>query len=155
MQENIKDPYHPGLLHTWFVTFGLWRADNKSELRMDAHHRHAAMISTRGSAGQATGAASQVTQVSSFKESMQLHDASFLDIVPEGWWQMEDQMPTAVMMTLFPSVSMNCFAWRCSRPMIWPWRLTVTVSNAISWYVIVPFPPDGRSSDVERHGRRA
>ena len=25
MQENIKDPYHPGLLHTWFVTFGLWR----------------------------------------------------------------------------------------------------------------------------------
>jgi len=28
MQENIKDPYHPGLLHTWFVTFGLWRADN-------------------------------------------------------------------------------------------------------------------------------
>ena len=32
MQENIKDPYHPGLLHTWFVTFGLWRADNKSQL---------------------------------------------------------------------------------------------------------------------------
>ena len=49
MQENIKDPYHPGLLHTWFVTFGLWRADNKSQLMMDAHHRHAAMISTRGS----------------------------------------------------------------------------------------------------------
>ena len=33
MQENIKDPYHPGLLHTWFVTFGLWRADNKAELQ--------------------------------------------------------------------------------------------------------------------------
>jgi salicylate 5-hydroxylase large subunit len=113
MQENIKDPYHPGLLHTWFVTFGLWRADNKSELRMDAHHRHAAMISTRGSAGQASGQASQVTQVSSFKESMQLNDPSFLDIVPEPWWQMHDTttqsgetstMPTAVMTTLFPSV---------------------------------------------------
>ncbi|MDB6002224.1 MAG: salicylate hydroxylase [Rhizobacter sp.] len=96
MQENIKDPYHPGLLHTWFVTFGLWRADNKSELKMDAHHRHAAMISTRG----ASGAAEQVTQVSSFKESMQLHDPRFLDIVPEPWWG----GPTAVMMTLFPSV---------------------------------------------------
>jgi salicylate 5-hydroxylase large subunit len=36
MQENIKDPYHPGLLHTWFVTFGLWRADNQSALKMDA-----------------------------------------------------------------------------------------------------------------------
>jgi salicylate 5-hydroxylase large subunit len=96
MQENIKDPYHPGLLHTWFVTFGLWRADNKSRLRMDAHHRHAAMISTRGSAGQAA----QVTQVSSFKAGMQLNDPSFIDIVPEPWWG----GPTAVMTTIFPSV---------------------------------------------------
>ncbi len=96
MQENIKDPYHPGLLHTWFVTFGLWRADNKSQLRMDDRHRHAAMISTRG----ATGKAEQVTQISSFKESMKLNDPSFLDIVHEPWWG----EPTAVMTTLFPSV---------------------------------------------------
>ncbi len=96
MQENIKDPYHPGLLHTWFVTFGLWRADNKSELKMDQHHRHAAMISTRGQSGKAD----QVTQVSSFKESMQLQDDRFLDIVPEAWWG----GPSAVMTTLFPSV---------------------------------------------------
>jgi salicylate 5-hydroxylase large subunit len=87
-------------LHTWFVTFGLWRADNKSELVMDEHHRHAAMISTRGSAGQAQGDTAQVTQVSSFKANMELHDASFLDIVPEPWWG----GPSAVMMTLFPSV---------------------------------------------------
>lgn len=96
MQENIKDPYHPGLLHTWFVTFGLWRADNRSALRMDARHRHAAMISTRGQGGKAA----DVTQVSSFKESMQLEDARVLDIVPEAWWG----GPTAVMTTLFPSV---------------------------------------------------
>jgi salicylate 5-hydroxylase large subunit len=92
------------LLHTWFVTFGLWRADNKSELRMDSHHRHAAMISTRGTGGQAGGDKAQVTQVGSFKESMQLNDPSFLDIVPEEWWRMGEQMPTAVMLTLFPSV---------------------------------------------------
>ncbi|HEY1104063.1 MAG TPA: aromatic ring-hydroxylating dioxygenase subunit alpha [Burkholderiaceae bacterium] len=96
MQENIKDPYHPGLLHTWFVTFGLWRADNKAELKMDAHHRHAAMVSTRGNAGKA----SEVSQVSSFKASMTLNDPRFLDIVPEDWWG----GPTAVMTTLFPSV---------------------------------------------------
>ena len=100
MQENIKDPYHPGLLHTWFVTFGLWRADNDSKLLMDAHHRHAAMVSTRGASGAAVGASSQVTQVSSFKASLQLHDDRFLDIVPEPWWN----GPTAVMTTLFPSV---------------------------------------------------
>ena len=96
MQENIKDPYHPGLLHTWFVTFGLWRADNQSELRMDARHRHAAMVSTRGQAGRAD----QVTAVSSFKQGMALQDPRFLDIVPEAWWG----GPTAVMLTLFPSV---------------------------------------------------
>jgi salicylate 5-hydroxylase large subunit len=71
MQENIKDPYHPGLLHTWFVTFGLWRADNKSELKMDAHHRHAAMISTRGTRGQASHgqACAGDPGVDSFKET--------------------------------------------------------------------------------------
>lgn len=96
MQENIKDPYHPGLLHTWFVTFGLWRADNKSELKMDEHFRHAAMISTRG-----TGGKGDVTSgVTSFKEQMTLNDDRFLDVVHEPWWG----GPTAVMMTLFPSV---------------------------------------------------
>ena len=96
MQENIKDPYHPGLLHTWFVTFGLWRADNKSKLLMDERFRHAAMISTRGQ----SGAAADVTQVASFKADMKLEDPRFLDIVPEPWWG----GPTAVMTTLFPSV---------------------------------------------------
>jgi salicylate 5-hydroxylase large subunit len=97
MQENIKDPYHPGLLHTWFVTFGLWRADNKSQLRMDPRGRHAAMISTRGAAkvdGEVTAG------VSSFKASMALNDDRFLDVVPEPWWG----GPSAVMMTVFPSV---------------------------------------------------
>ncbi|WCN13687.1 Rieske 2Fe-2S domain-containing protein [Marinomonas mediterranea] len=96
MQENIKDPYHPGLLHTWFVTFGLWRADNRSELKMDDHFRHAAMISTRGTGGENA----QTTNVSSFKESMTLNDPSFLDVEVEPWWD----GPTAVMMTIFPSV---------------------------------------------------
>ncbi|TFL14979.1 salicylate hydroxylase [Pusillimonas caeni] len=97
MQENIKDPYHPGLLHTWFITYGLWRADNKSSLRMDDRHRHAAMISTRGNAQ----AKNEVTTgVTSFKESMEIKDKRLLDIVHEPWWG----EPTAVMMTIFPSV---------------------------------------------------
>ncbi|MES2263645.1 MAG: aromatic ring-hydroxylating dioxygenase subunit alpha [Pseudomonadota bacterium] len=97
MQENIKDPYHPGLLHTWFVTYGLWRADNKSELKMDAHYRHAAMVSTRGQ----QAASSEVTAgVTSFKAGMEVNDKRLLDIVPEAWWN----GPTAVMMTVFPSV---------------------------------------------------
>lgn len=97
MQENIKDPYHPGLLHTWFVTYGLWRADNRSALRMDAQHRHAAMISRRGDPQKQSDA---TKGVSSFKESMTINDQRLLDIVHEPWWG----EPTAVMITLFPSL---------------------------------------------------
>jgi salicylate 5-hydroxylase large subunit len=96
MQENIKDPYHPGLLHTWFVTFGLWRADQQSRMVMDRHARHACMVSTRNAGG-----AGSVTQgVGSFKAGLQLHDDRLLDVVPEPWWG----GPSVVMMTLFPSV---------------------------------------------------
>jgi salicylate 5-hydroxylase large subunit len=103
MQENIKDPYHPGLLHTWFVTFGLWRADQKSQMVMDAKHRHACMVSRRNEGG-----AGAVTQgVTSFKENMQLHDNNLLDVVPEAWWNTGSAPgagPTVVMMTLFPTL---------------------------------------------------
>ncbi len=96
MQENIKDPYHPGLLHTWFVVFGLWRADQKSQMVMDAKGRHAVMVSRRNEGGKA-----EVTRgVTSFKENMKLHDDRVLDVVAEPWWN----GPTVTMLTLFPSV---------------------------------------------------
>jgi salicylate 5-hydroxylase large subunit len=97
MMENIKDPYHPGLLHTWFVTFGLWRADQESQLVMDETGRHACMISRRNAGGKAE----EVTAgVSSFRENMKLNDMQLLDIVPEPWWG----GPSVVMQTIFPSV---------------------------------------------------
>ncbi|MBC7599435.1 MAG: Rieske 2Fe-2S domain-containing protein [Polaromonas sp.] len=107
MMENIKDPYHPGLLHTWFVTFGLWRADQKSRMVMDAHGRHAVMISRRNEGGQAA-----VTEgVTSFKAGMTLHDDRLLDVVPEAWWTVPDPSqpgteitPTVTMITLFPGL---------------------------------------------------
>lgn len=107
MMENIKDPYHPGLLHTWFVTFGLWRADQKSRMVMDARGRHAVMLSRRNEGGQGA-----VTQgVTSFKADMALNDPRLLDVVPEPWWTVDDpQMPgtpitpSVTMITLFPSL---------------------------------------------------
>jgi salicylate 5-hydroxylase large subunit len=96
MQENIKDPYHPGLLHTWFVTFGLWRADQRSKMITDSHGRHACMISRRNQGG-----AGAVTEgVTSFKEAMTLQDDRVLDVVHEPWWG----EPSVCMTTLFPSV---------------------------------------------------
>lgn len=117
MQENIKDPYHPGLLHTWFVTFGLWRADQKSQMVMDDHGRHAAMISRRNEGGK-----SSVTQgVSSFREGMTLNDMRLLDVVAEPWWN----GPTVTMITLFPSV------------------IVQQQVNSLSTRHIVPRGPDG------------
>jgi len=82
MQENIKDPYHPGLLHVFFVTFGLWRPDQQSRMVTDPLHRHACMISQRnqGTAGEATQG------VSTFRENLKLQDDRILDVVPEEWW---------------------------------------------------------------------
>jgi salicylate 5-hydroxylase large subunit len=96
MQENIKDPYHPGLLHTWFVQFGLWRADQQSTMIVDDRGRHAVMVGKKNDGG--GGAAAEAT--TSFKESMKLHDDRVLDVVVEPWWN----GPTVTMMTLFPSV---------------------------------------------------
>ena len=115
MMENIKDPYHPGLLHTWFVTFGLWRADQKSRMLMDEHGRHAVMLSRRNEGGQSaaiSGVRQDVTEgVTSFKANMALHDDRLLDVVPEAWWQVDDPSnpgtditPTVTMITLFPSL---------------------------------------------------
>jgi salicylate 5-hydroxylase large subunit len=108
MMENIKDPYHPGLLHTWFVTFGLWRADQKSRMVTDAHGRHAVMISRRNEGGKNAAVTAGVT---SFKSNMALHDARVLDVVPEPWWTVPDPSnpgtditPTVTMITLFPSL---------------------------------------------------
>jgi len=97
MQENIKDPYHPGLLHTWFVTFGLWRADQDSQMVVDARGRHAAMVSRKNDGGAAAGITDGVT---SFRADMALRDDRVLDVVPEPWWN----GPSVTMMTLFPSL---------------------------------------------------
>jgi salicylate 5-hydroxylase large subunit len=96
MMENIKDGYHPGLLHTWFVTFGLWRADQESRMVMDARRRHACMVSSRNQGGEGEVTAG----VASFRKNMQLNDPRLLDVVPEEWWS----GPTVVMITLFPGV---------------------------------------------------
>jgi salicylate 5-hydroxylase large subunit len=108
MMENIKDPYHPGLLHTWFVTFGLWRADQKSRMVMDAHGRHAVMVSRRNEGGENKAVTEGVT---SFKADMALHDTRLLDVVPEPWWKIDDPArpgteitPSVTMITLFPSL---------------------------------------------------
>lgn len=95
MLENIKDPYHAGLLHVFFVTFGLFRADQKSSVEVDESGRHGVLVSIKGAQVR-----NEVTQdMRQFQEGLKLEDPRILDVVHE--WKGE---ATVAMQTIFPSV---------------------------------------------------
>ncbi|HEY4174489.1 MAG TPA: aromatic ring-hydroxylating dioxygenase subunit alpha [Rhodopila sp.] len=95
MQENIKDPYHASLLHVFFVTFGLFRADQKSATEIDPTGRHGILISRTGK--------QEVNDVTAsmrnYKNDIRLADPRILDVVKE----FPDDDAVA-MITVFPSV---------------------------------------------------
>ncbi|WP_211365542.1 aromatic ring-hydroxylating dioxygenase subunit alpha [Polyangium fumosum] len=96
--ENTKDPYHATLLHSFLVTFGLFRADQKSEVRLDPSGRHAALVSRHGGR-QLTVAASEMA---SYKSDYTLQDRRLLDMQAE----FHDGVGV-VMMTLFPNLILH------------------------------------------------
>ena len=53
--ENLKDPYHATLLHTFLVTFGLLVAGNKSLMLADESGRHGVMCSAKSDASKVAG----------------------------------------------------------------------------------------------------
>jgi salicylate 5-hydroxylase large subunit len=95
MFENIKDPYHASLLHVFLVTFGLFRADQPSEVRMDDTGRHAALISRRGDQRASDGTA----EMKSFLADFRLGDARLLQPVAEFPGE-----ATVVMQTIWPNL---------------------------------------------------
>ena len=95
MFENIKDPYHASLLHVFLVTFGLFRADQKSQVKMDETGRHGLLISRKGRQ-QATQA---TKDISNLREDFSLADARLLDPVKE----FADDA-TVVMQTIWPNL---------------------------------------------------
>ena len=95
MQENIKDPYHAGLLHVFFATFGLFRADQKSAVEMDDTGRHGILISRKGE--QETN--DVTATMGTFQGDLRLADPRILDVVQEFPGE-----ETVGMITVFPSV---------------------------------------------------
>ena len=94
MFENIKDPYHASLMHVFLVSFGLFRADNPSQVRMDASGRHSILASIRGEQKLDDSTA----QMASFKEVLELNDPSLLTPIREF------EEYTVVMQTLWPNL---------------------------------------------------
>jgi salicylate 5-hydroxylase large subunit len=95
MLENIKDTCHASLLHVFFVTFGLFRVDNPSKVRMDDTGLHTALISERGRQELNEG----TRQMHSFKQQLTLEDPRIIEAVRE--YQGD---ATVIMHTFWPNL---------------------------------------------------
>jgi phenylpropionate dioxygenase-like ring-hydroxylating dioxygenase large terminal subunit len=94
--ENLKDPYHATLLHTFLVTFGLLVAGNRSLMLTDASGRHGVMASAKSDKAVAGDAKKEMR---SFKEGMTLREKRLMDFVEEF-----DSEWSVTMATIWPNL---------------------------------------------------
>ena len=95
--ENLKDPYHATLLHTFLVTFGLLVAGNQSLMLTDATGRHGVMASAKSDA---TKVAADVRgEMRAYKEGMTLEEPRFMDFIDEF-----DSPWSVTMATIWPNL---------------------------------------------------
>jgi len=95
--ENLKDPYHATLLHTFLVTFGLLVAGNKSAMICDATGRHGTMASAK-SDGQTVDQDAR-KEMRAYREGMGLNEPRFMDFVEEF-----DSPWSVTMQTIWPNL---------------------------------------------------
>lgn len=98
-QENLKDPYHATLLHTYLTTFGLFVTSNESHILVDPTGRHAALQSRRPD-GRPDVAEEDQAQIQAYKGTMELNDPRVLDFVREV-----DSHWSGAAMTIWPNLS--------------------------------------------------
>src|SRR5580704_4708176 len=94
--ENLKDPYHATLLHTFLVTFGLLVAGNRSLMLTDASGRHGVMASAKSDKAVAGDAKKEMR---SYKEGMTLREPRFMDFIEEF-----DSPWSVTMATIWPNL---------------------------------------------------
>ncbi len=98
--ENLKDPYHATLLHSFLVVFGLVVAGNKSTMFVDeGRGRHGYMGSAKTENKYAVVSAETKGEMRSFHDGMRLQDERFLDFVREF-----DSPWSVTMMTIWPNL---------------------------------------------------
>jgi anthranilate 1,2-dioxygenase large subunit len=139
--ENLKDPYHATLLHTFLVTFGLLVAGNKSLMLADKSGRHGVMASAKSDAKSLS--AENKKEMRAYKEGMTLEDPRFMDFIDE-----------------FDS------PWSVTMATIWPNLIIQREMNTLGVRQIVPTGPhefimkwtmfgfDGDDNEMTRHRLR-
>jgi anthranilate 1,2-dioxygenase large subunit len=80
--ENVRDPYHASLLHTFFSTFNLFRAGMRFQIVGDHSGLHNWLTGFH-TADASGGADYKNNKVASFKEGLKLEDPSILTNVKE------------------------------------------------------------------------
>jgi phenylpropionate dioxygenase-like ring-hydroxylating dioxygenase large terminal subunit len=139
--ENLKDPYHATLLHTFLVTFGLMVVGNRSMMLADASGRHGVMASAKSDAKAISGDAKK--EMRAFKEGLTLREKRFMNFVEE-----------------FDS------PWSVTMSTIWPNLIVQREMNTLGVRQIVPDGPhefvmkwtmfgfEGDDEDMTRHRLR-
>ena len=139
--ENLKDPYHATLLHTFLVSFGLLVAGNKSSMTCDASGRHGTMGSAKSDASKVDG--DKKKEMRAYKEGMTLADPRMMDFIEE-----------------FAS------PWSVTMQTIWPNLIVQREMNTLGTRQIVPSGPNeftmvwtmfgyqGDSEEMTRHRMR-
>jgi anthranilate 1,2-dioxygenase large subunit/salicylate 5-hydroxylase large subunit len=109
--ENLKDPFHAALLHSFFRTFGIWRSDQATEVLVDSSGKNSVLVST-ATFKQATRA--QDTEAPIRHGEFRLEDNRMLE------YHHEFQHGTGAVMTIWPNLillqQLNCLAMRHVRP---------------------------------------
>jgi len=95
--ENLKDPYHATLLHTFLVTFGLLVVGNRSLMLADKSGRHGVMASAKSDAKALSGDAKK--EMRNFNEGLTLHEKRFMNFVEEF-----DSPWSVTMATIWPNL---------------------------------------------------
>jgi anthranilate 1,2-dioxygenase large subunit len=95
--ENLKDPYHATLLHTFLVTFGLLVAGNRSLMLSDATGRHGVMASAKSEGKSVSSDAKK--EMRAYRESMTLAEPRFMNFIDEF-----DSEWSVTMTTIWPNL---------------------------------------------------
>jgi anthranilate 1,2-dioxygenase large subunit len=97
--ENLKDPYHATLLHSFLVTFGLMVAGSKNAMIADSSGRHGTMASAKPDNVATAVDAATKKEMRAFREDFKLADARFLEYVREF-----DSPWSVTMQTIWPNL---------------------------------------------------
>jgi apoptosis-inducing factor 3 len=115
--ENLKDPYHATLLHSYLVTFGLMVAGNRSKMARDAVGRHGSMASAKPE--KLNLDSEKKAELRQFKSSMQLNDGRVVEYIKE----------------------MNS-PWSAAFETIWPTLIVQKELNTLGMRHVVPHGPN-------------